>query len=176
MDYLSALNEKQLEAVTATEGYLRVIAGAGSGKTKLLVSRYAYLVKEYGINSANILCVTFTNKAAGEMKRRIRSLIGQGLGRRRCAARRADFADAERLHIVGNAGGGGCESHAQATCQHARCASKADDLQRQPAGAVCIAFLQTKPFARSTRPGRQGGDSLFSIVERVCCLKGDMLF
>ena len=77
MDYLSALNEKQLEAVTATEGYLRVIAGAGSGKTKLLVSRYAYLVKEYGINSANILCVTFTNKAAGEMKRRIRNLIGQ---------------------------------------------------------------------------------------------------
>jgi len=77
MDYLSALNEKQLEAVMATEGYLRVIAGAGSGKTKLLVSRYAYLVKEYGINSANILCVTFTNKAAGEMKRRIRGLIGQ---------------------------------------------------------------------------------------------------
>ncbi len=77
MDYLSALNEKQLEAVTATEGYLRVIAGAGSGKTKLLVSRYAYLVKECGINSANILCVTFTNKAAGEMKRRIRNLIGQ---------------------------------------------------------------------------------------------------
>lgn len=76
MDYLSKLNEKQLEAVTHTEGYLRVIAGAGSGKTKLLVSRYAYLVKEYGINSANILCVTFTNKAAGEMKRRIRALIG----------------------------------------------------------------------------------------------------
>lgn len=61
----------------ATEGNLRVIAGAGSGKTKLLVSRYAYLVKEYGIDPANILCVTFTNKAAGEMKRRIRSLIGQ---------------------------------------------------------------------------------------------------
>ena len=47
MDYLSTLNEKQLEAVMATEGYLRVIAGAGSGKTKLLVSRYASLVKEY---------------------------------------------------------------------------------------------------------------------------------
>lgn len=76
MEYLLKLNEKQLEAVQSTEGYLRVIAGAGSGKTKLLVSRYAYLVKEYGIDSANILCVTFTNKAAGEMKRRIRALIG----------------------------------------------------------------------------------------------------
>ncbi len=76
MDYLSTLNEKQLEAVRETEGYLRVIAGAGSGKTKLLVSRYAYLVNEYGIDPANIFCVTFTNKAAGEMKRRIRALIG----------------------------------------------------------------------------------------------------
>jgi len=77
MDYLLKLNEKQLEAVENTEGYLRVIAGAGSGKTKLLVSRYAYLVREYGIDTANILCVTFTNKAAGEMKRRIRALIGE---------------------------------------------------------------------------------------------------
>lgn len=71
-----SLNEKQAEAVRTTEGYVRVIAGAGSGKTKLLVSRYAYLVKDYGIDSADILCVTFTNKAAGEMKRRIRALIG----------------------------------------------------------------------------------------------------
>ncbi len=77
MNFMSGLNDKQKEAVTATEGYLRVIAGAGSGKTKLLVSRYAYLVTEYGIDTANILCVTFTNKAAGEMKRRIRALIGE---------------------------------------------------------------------------------------------------
>ena len=76
MNILDDLNEKQREAVLETEGYVRVIAGAGSGKTKLLVSRYVYLVKEYGINPANILCVTFTNKAAGEMKRRIRSIIG----------------------------------------------------------------------------------------------------
>ncbi|MBQ4562076.1 MAG: UvrD-helicase domain-containing protein [Clostridia bacterium] len=77
MNFMSGLNDKQKEAVITTEGYLRVIAGAGSGKTKLLVSRYAYLVKEYGIDTANILCVTFTNKAAGEMKRRIRALIGE---------------------------------------------------------------------------------------------------
>lgn len=77
-DLLESLNERQREAVLETEGYVRVIAGAGSGKTKLLVSRYAYLVQEYGIDCANILCVTFTNKAAGEMKRRIRTLIGDG--------------------------------------------------------------------------------------------------
>lgn len=71
------LNDKQKEAVLATEGYVRVIAGAGSGKTKLLVSRYAYLVQDYCIDSANILCVTFTNKAAAEMKKRIKRLIGE---------------------------------------------------------------------------------------------------
>ena len=75
-DILENLNERQREAVLETEGYVRVIAGAGSGKTKLLVSRYAYLVQDYGIDSSNILCVTFTNKAAGEMKKRIRALIG----------------------------------------------------------------------------------------------------
>ena len=72
------LNDKQEEAVLETEGYVRVIAGAGTGKTKLLVSRYAYLVQELGIDTANILCVTFTNKAASEMKKRIRKLIGEG--------------------------------------------------------------------------------------------------
>lgn len=76
VDILENLNERQREAVLETEGYVRVIAGAGSGKTKLLVSRYAYLVQDYGIDSSNILCVTFTNKAAGEMKKRIRALIG----------------------------------------------------------------------------------------------------
>ncbi len=78
LDLFERLNDKQCEAVRTTEGFVRVIAGAGSGKTKLLVSRYAYLVRDYGIDSANILCVTFTNKAAGEMKKRIRALIGDG--------------------------------------------------------------------------------------------------
>ncbi len=73
---LEGLNNKQYKSATETEGYLRVIAGAGSGKTKLLVSRYAYLVNACGVNPNNILCITFTNKAAGEMKKRIRSLIG----------------------------------------------------------------------------------------------------
>lgn len=71
------LNERQLEAVKTTEGYVRVIAGAGSGKTKALTSRYAYIVEGLGINSSNILCVTFTNKAAQEMKNRVKKLIGQ---------------------------------------------------------------------------------------------------
>ena len=72
----SRLDREQLEAVETTEGYVRVVAGAGSGKTKTLTHRYLYLVKEMGISPSNILCVTFTNKAANEMKKRIRSILG----------------------------------------------------------------------------------------------------
>ena len=77
-DYLKRLNEQQRSAVTDTEGYIRVIAGAGSGKTGTLTSRYLYLVEELGISTANILCVTFTNKAALEMKKRIRKFLPDG--------------------------------------------------------------------------------------------------
>ena len=73
---LDGLNKAQLEAVTATEGYVRVIAGAGSGKTRALSSRFAFLVNELGIMPGHILCVTFTNKAANEMRERIRRLTG----------------------------------------------------------------------------------------------------
>ena len=74
-EYLDQLNPEQREAATTTEGYIRVVAGAGSGKTKTLTSRYLYLVEALDISTANILCVTFTNKAAAEMKKRIRSQL-----------------------------------------------------------------------------------------------------
>lgn len=78
-EILSSLNEQQKEAVIQTEGYVRVIAGAGSGKTRALTARYAYLVEELGVSPANILCITFTNKAAREMKIRLRRLLGDGI-------------------------------------------------------------------------------------------------
>ena len=82
MDYLAQLNPEQYEAAVTTEGFIRVVAGAGSGKTKTLTARYMYLVEMLGISTANILCVTFTNKAAAEMKKRIRrQLPDRDLGR-----------------------------------------------------------------------------------------------
>lgn len=82
MDYLTQLNTEQYEAATTTEGYIRVVAGAGSGKTGTLTARFMYLVEQLGISTSNILCVTFTNKAAAEMKKRIRWVLpDQDLGR-----------------------------------------------------------------------------------------------
>ena len=75
-DLLNQLNEAQREAVVATEGYVRVIAGAGSGKTRALSHRFAYLVNGLGIMPGHILCVTFTNKSANEMRQRIHRLTG----------------------------------------------------------------------------------------------------
>ena len=75
-DTLQDLDPEQLAAVTATEGFVRVVAGAGSGKTRALARRFAWLVRDLGILPGNILCVTFTNKSAVEMRERIHNLVG----------------------------------------------------------------------------------------------------
>ena len=73
LPYINNLNDEQIKAMNTTEGYVRVIAGAGTGKTKTLISRYMFLVDNLQIPMQNILCVTFTNKAANEMKHRIQN-------------------------------------------------------------------------------------------------------
>ena len=77
-DIFQGLNSRQKEAVEATEGRIRVVAGAGTGKTKALTHRYAYLVNVLGIDPANLLCLTFTNKAAAEMRSRIAAMVHSG--------------------------------------------------------------------------------------------------
>ena len=76
MNYLDELNEPQREAVTHVNGPIMIIAGAGSGKTKVLTTRITHLMSEHKVDSFNILALTFTNKAAAEMKERVERTLG----------------------------------------------------------------------------------------------------
>ena len=166
MDFLSALNSEQREAVLQIDGPLLILAGAGSGKTRVITYRIAYLIGDGHAEPGEVLAVTFTNKAAGEMRERVEGLIGDdGQGRLAvdvscalCAvvasggAEDLAVARFRDLRLVGSgrgrqAGAQGSEHRRQARA--AADGAVADQSGEEPDGGAGLARGATTTFATS---------------------------
>jgi DNA helicase II / ATP-dependent DNA helicase PcrA len=134
--WLESLNPEQRAAVEHFEGPILVLSGAGSGKTRVLTTRIAHLIHEYGVDPGSVLAVTFTNKAAGEMRHRVRDLLGREPGGMWIGT----------FHSVG----------ARLLRRHAHLLGWSSNFTIYDADASLAAIRRTMSGKRSGRPRRSG--------------------